>query len=1132
MFCQKKESHPRPEQPRKAFIGKAQVLDPTITINTPVKRKRLVETLPDSFLTAAKDTRKNKAILKRNNTADGVRRKRDTQSAIDPLNNNHCANCKAFLTDGDDEAPFGEIPAPVDAVLYKLRNSKEKKNSEKTKEVLDEILARVSCALQNAEVYNIFTSSSSHDSIASTVASVKDVTPQNKTLIELAKKKPEAKKKSKREVTEELLEKTEALSDTKKVLMHELDSWFENIQTEWEKICSSQANHTISAFFASPLDAKNKTNTLKLLNKFEESTNKLRILIQEQLRSAIEQAQAAAQAPVAPVTPDESESESSDESSTDEEADDYVMPLSELAGKIARDTDQYSHVNFNPEDDLSEALVPIKRTLLLGKRLATKRTYRKSFNAGSKHLDVITRVCNEKELELKRLAAINHEKDVAITNIIKSRDEMEQSYAMKLKQAFEENDEHVKTIANQEVYIETLLTPQVAVVESLKSLSSDQSSVIISDRASAESDRQSSRQVSPEQQDIESMKSASPPPRMVMVSSSEPSEHTPSPISMKSISKHSVIVPVEELRVLETKLETLAVEKEQVTNENAELKKKVLNIEEDISKMKKDTTKIDEIRALKRKHANQEQKYTRLANDKRHQESKIKELEEKLANKSKFQRQLEQPKEIDYEKEIPGQNTIEETLSLEEEGDPKKKKTKTVSLVVHRQALTKVKKNWNDDVRNLRNLIISEQHRFQANLRKTESENQKSLDKQRNDNVSTVKALHRFRGSVDRLVNDMNNGRIDSNLSFGDISVQSSIDSRKELSMYDKGDTLSETANEILLSLERKLKTFMLSKQLLVKEANSSKVFAEKELVVKDITLSRIKQDLDEQNEKLKTVYEQESSLRGEYKKVLLANHDLQKKGSTPQGKKNEKDNGQKATQKQMTPIQKSSPEVGTISTCKESLKIVDFLYENEVLTDKDYDIAIATVDQLSKLSNDQLVILVKRYVALKRILAIRENIISIRKQYKDKKRFKNYFNAAEARYRSAMQDLEVLNVDTQKKRGNIFCELGQLYLKSNMKCLSIIPLASPNVQPVTPMKKPRQRIRKAVEVDRGELDKIIGERVDTGNGPREPCWEMPSELADITVSTPKMLEMDVHPWKRMIKSGNLRLPSIAQVYP
>lgn len=1008
-----------------------------------------------------------------------------------------CRKCKGLILKGEDTTNYDMIPGAVNAVLHKLRNAAQRTRKLKTREQLDEILARVSCAVQNSEMYDICNSPDDDPFVDANLAGKFD---DGHDFDEKSKKT----KKNEKNVTDDLLLNTEVTSELSRGIMIELDSWFSTTQLEWERIC---ATHYSPSFITSDLGM---VEILKKVQDFGETTRRLEELVKTKLGDVLRQIPNMYQKTNSPKESDcESDDSTSDLDSSGSEDSLLILPLGQHMDEISKRSHIPDDYQSFGQKHIKENFRTIKQALNLGQRVTKSKALKKTFMWSRKRLKLITIAQEERDRRISEVEMEIFKKNKKIENL-KSLYELENAENLKnLQVVTERNGVLLKTINDLEIALANSVTPEQIMPDyESRSEASFNDELKIPEITKNESVYTPSQSVEDEYQ----------------------SQITLSPNEINALSRDRSNMRLDMLKVSQ--------ENRELKSKNKELESVVRKLEEDLHKIENDcSAKDEEINDLKKQREINIENNSMLLNEKMALEARIEELEKKVEQQSELTKKEEEMKkddsDLDVTTSIPTENVSKKTNEMD-----KVRNKDTISKTLHYQAMSMMKKEWDMEVRRLREFIINEQHRFQASLRRVHLEHEKQMDKNRADNAHIMNVLHRFRITIMKLMSK-------DNTLYPSCRYEISPKNKEELTLYERGEieNLSESVVEILLNLERSLETFLLSKELKVKETNAFKVSAEKDLENKCAYVVKLEHQLKQLNVAIKSVCDERSLLSNEYKKLLLSNHETQQNNNHIMEDKSKKDNGSSRRKSQDAEFGFGMSQQTTsnaVTSCKKSRMIIENLFERNVLSESDYNAANETVQHSSQLSNQQLALLVKQYVHFRKNNQIKEYINTSSKQYNDKTCFTEFLTMADRRYQNSLKKFQLQKMQLRKKRENLFLTLGGFFLKNNQDFLSIVPLAMTNQVSAVKLEKPEKGQHRVVPIKchKSELNDVIGKKMNTGDNKANSYWQFPPDLPrNITISTPKILDMDVNPWRKIIqvnsRKGNcgLRLPPIASVY-
>ena len=186
---------------------------------------------------------------------------------------------------------------------------------------------------------------------------------------------------------------------------------------------------------------------------------------------------------------------------------------------------------------------------------------------------------------------------------------------------------------------------------------------------------------------------------------------------------------------------------------------------------------------------------------------------------------------------------------------------KILMTELHNRHLLNAKLQFEKELQKMRNFIVNEQYRFQAVLRKIHLDHDAKISKVKNENTRTIQALLHFQHVINRFIdcndegNNLSNSDIENFFNFEEIVAD---ESKKSLS-----------AIEILVELERKIYKMILEKTLSVRYANSDKLQFAKDLQRQRRCLQQITEACSVQKNFAKEIEIQNQMLSKEYKKVL-----------------------------------------------------------------------------------------------------------------------------------------------------------------------------------------------------------------------------------------------------------------------
>ncbi|XP_057294700.1 polyamine-modulated factor 1-binding protein 1-like [Hydractinia symbiolongicarpus] len=510
------------------------------------------------------------------------------------------------------------------------------------------------------------------------------------------------------------------------------------------------------------------------------------------------------------------------------------------------------------------------------------------------------------------------------------------------------------------------------------------------------------------------------------------------------------------------------------------------------------------------------------------------------------------------------QHMMEENRGLKEEAFEKPKLSFHLKDMPRDQLISRMKAQSEKELQKLRKYIIKEQHRFQANLRKTQIEHGRYVDALHNEKVQMLRALKNFKHVITHLIHQE------------DLEVDEEAEGRIESyrKCIDENRTTSETVMETLMSIENNLNKALLQKRLLVKHANSFKVSSERSAEQYRLRLQRAT-DACKENEKIaqhaikrtKTLTTQYDILKDNNNtlqkeiapcKELLQKYqclqkemerlNVEKKDITQETKdmmkqfqldrnrlKQELNKLNLAQIRQMDKV--THPWKG--STCNEKIILLNEAFESNRISADVQEASTEILNQANKLSNQYFAAMVRQYTSIKRQKKIVSAIRSMHYKSDSDEKFKRYIAGAEARYQR-------IQLQWQKRKQKLKSEKEEMLLN----CMNLLrehfhgDLA---VVPFSLLKNKTQRIHSdekstavlnAIKARKTEtVGNVIGQAL-TNENSNTSYWKMPPDATQqyIKMHTPKIVELDVNSWRRSLKAQltkrQTHLPSIATLYP
>ena len=482
------------------------------------------------------------------------------------------------------------------------------------------------------------------------------------------------------------------------------------------------------------------------------------------------------------------------------------------------------------------------------------------------------------------------------------------------------------------------------------------------------------------------------------------------------------------------------------------------------------------------------------------------------------------------------------------------------------QAIEKLKIQSKKEVQNLRNYIVKEQHRFQANLRRVHLDHKKYVAGLRNENVQMIRALNRFKHVVIRLLQQENLAD-----SFGDEIDED--DEMDKLRLYQEGKevlTLPQTAIEMLVSLEKNLNKVLLQKRLMMKDAHIYKQNAEKDLLEQRSRLQKTTYTCAEQEKLMIKTANYNQLLTNQYTSLWQNNQILQKEIAPCQKLLDKYNCLQKEVERLNTEEKTAAKETREIikefetdrnflkkelhkmnlaqicqldivssswkgRNCREKIKLIDKAFERNRISAEDHDKATDILKYSNKLTNQYFIGLVHRYVAYKQLQTTKDAVNAASRKSRNKKRFQTYIARLEQRHEETTRCWHEKKDQLITMRENALALFMELLRQQPCGDLSISSFPLFKDKPQACKQHIENSVKKRSPDNRDtEIYNITGKHLTNDQG-MTSYWQMPPTVPQhlVRITTPKILELDVNSLRKPYKGNkNVYFPAIATLYP